>query len=189
VRRAGLGLLALAAAAGCGGGDPPALVGVTAGRADVATGFVTGPGRVVTVAHVLDGGRAVTVRRRPGGAARPARVLRVDRRLDLALLAVGGVDGPAVRLERDAPEQVRLLGRDVRVRRRIVARVREDRFSPVASRPALELAASVRAGDSGSPVVTEDGAVAGVLFARGRERSRVAYAVDASGVAAFLGRR
>ena len=34
---------------------PPQVVTVSVGRADTATGFVVGPGRVVTVAHVLDG--------------------------------------------------------------------------------------------------------------------------------------
>jgi S1-C subfamily serine protease len=53
----------------------------------VATGFGVGGDRVVTVAHVLGG--AVRV----GGV--PARVVRVDRRADLALLRVAGVAGAA----------------------------------------------------------------------------------------------
>lgn len=187
MRAAAVAFAVAAAAAGCGGGDPPALVSVAAGRGDAASGFVAGPERVVTVAHILEDGRPVTVRTVRGGAARAARVLRVDRRVDLAVLAVPGVDGPRVRLEADAGDGLRLLGRAARVRRRIVARVRADRFSDAVARPALELAASVRVGDSGAPVLTRDGAVAGVVFARGR-RGGVAYAVDASAVAAVLGR-
>ena len=57
---------------------------VTSGP-EVATGFGVGGDRVVTVAHALGG--AVRV----GGV--PARVVRVDRRADLALLRVAGVAG------------------------------------------------------------------------------------------------
>jgi len=49
----------------------------------IATGFALADGRVVTVAHVLDG--PVTV------AGRRVRVIRVDRRNDLALLSAPGV--------------------------------------------------------------------------------------------------
>ncbi len=171
------GLLVLA---GCGGAaDGPELVQVDAGRTDAATGFVAGPGRVVTVAHVLGDGRSVTV----GG--RPARVLRVDHRLDLAVLAVPGLAGERVRLAA-ASDHVRLRGRSVPVRRRVTARVREQRGAPFAERRALELGADVSAGDSGAPVLTRRGEVAGVVFARARSRSGVAYAVDVSGVAAVL---
>ena len=63
---------------------------------EVATGVAAGDGRVLTVAHALSPGRAVRV------AGRPARVLRLDRRLDLALLAVPGLRAPALRLGDDA---------------------------------------------------------------------------------------
>ena len=66
----------------------PALVIVEARGAQAATGFVVGPSRVVTVAHVLDG--PVTVRG-DEGVPRAAVVLRRDERLDLALLGVRGV--------------------------------------------------------------------------------------------------
>jgi S1-C subfamily serine protease len=53
-------------------------------------------------------------------------------------------------------------------------------------RRALELRAAVAAGDSGAPVVTTSGRVAGVVFARSRTRAGSAYAVDASAVEALL---
>ena len=56
------------------------------GPVDEATGFAVGRGRVLTVAHVLDGGGDVS-----GGRPAGASVVRRDDRLDLAVLAVPGV--------------------------------------------------------------------------------------------------
>ena len=76
-----------------------------------------------------------------------------------------------------------VLGRPAGVVRRIRASV-----DGGPRRPALELRAAVAVGDSGAPVVTSGGRVAGVVFARSRTRADVAYAVDGSAVAALLRR-
>jgi hypothetical protein len=156
---------------------PPAPVGVVpivvshpTGPPDRAHGFVAGNGLVVTVAHVL-GGR-VTV----GG--RRASVARVDRRLDLAVLRVPGVRGERPRLAENADANT-VLGRPAPVVRRIAARV-----DGGPARPALR--ADVSPGDSGAPLVTSIGRVAGVVFARSSSRPSTAYAVDASAVAQML---
>jgi S1-C subfamily serine protease len=134
----------------------PDIVQVRVGD-DVATGFVVGDGRVVTVAHVL--GRDVRV------DGRPARVLRRDDRLDLALLAAD-VSGPAVRFGGDDP----------RVVRRADASIDGSGWR----RPVLELRSEVERGDSGAPVVTSSGQVVGVIFAASRSRPGRAWAIDAS---------
>jgi len=82
-------VLAGAALAGCGGGAPPSVQVVRVPHAD-ATAFGIGDGRVMTVAHVLAGGGPVRV------GERSARVLQVDRRLDVAVLAIRG-EGSGVR--------------------------------------------------------------------------------------------
>jgi S1-C subfamily serine protease len=167
---------------------------VTSGS-EIATGFAVGRDRVVTVAHLADG--AV----RDGGALTVdgirAKVLRVDRRSDLALLAVPGITGrsPAVAAA-GAGDGVRILRlRDglssslsVRVRRAIVAHIRAPDAPRAVTRPALELAARVRAGDSGAPVVARSGALAGVVFAVSSRRGNTAYAVDASALPRLLAR-
>jgi hypothetical protein len=165
---------------------PPRAVAIAlrspAGAAALATGFAVGGDRVVTVAHVLDGGGTPTV------DGRRARVLRVDRRDDLALLAVRGLRAPGVRTAAGAGA-VRLALRDgvrrAHIRRAITATVRIDP-APAVRRPALELAADVAAGDSGAPVIDARGRVAGVLFATSTERRHTAYAVDAGAVAGLL---
>jgi S1-C subfamily serine protease len=161
-------------------------VRVTSGT-EIATGFSVGPDRVVTVAHVL--GAEVEV----GGT--PARVVRIDRRADLALLRVPGVTAAA-------PEEARAgAGNEVRVvrlrgarsnalsahvRRPIVAHVRTLGAGQAVTRPALELAGHVVAGDSGAPVVSRSGALVGVIFAASSGREDTAYAVDAGAVGRLL---
>jgi S1-C subfamily serine protease len=158
----------------------------------VGSGFAVGPGRVVTVAHLLEGRSRIEVRG-PGRPARRARLLRLDRRTDLALLAVPGLRGRSLRTA-DAGAGVRLLllrderamTRPARVRRHIEAHVHG---ADPHSLPALELAARIAAGDSGAPVVGAGGEVTGVLFARSRDHLRTAYAVDASAVEGLIRRR
>ena len=154
----------------------------------VGSGFVAGPGRVVTVAHLLKRGSRIAVRS-PGEPPRPARPLRIDRRTDLALLAVPGLRGRSLRTDGAGEEARVLLLRDgrivtkaARVRRHIRAHVRTAAGARPHTRPALELAARIAAGDSGAPVLSRGGEVAGVLFARSRDHARIAYAVDASAV-------
>ena len=173
-------------------------VRVTSGS-EIATGFAVGRDRVVTVAHLVDG--AVKEGGTDGAvmvSGIGARVLRVDRRSDLALLAVQGIGGrPPALMEAGARDEVRVLrlrdGRSsslsVRVRRAIVAHVSALGGGHMVTRPALELGARVRAGDSGAPVVSRSGALAGVIFAASSRREETAYAVDASAVAHLLARR
>jgi S1-C subfamily serine protease len=172
--------------------NAPAVVDVlvvpAAGSADVATGFEHGAGRVVTVAHVIPGREArVLVRGGDAGEARRARVIELDRREDLALLALrdNGIPSTSSPLpDSDAPHLVvRRDGRpaaiEVEIRRRIQARIRPRPGAAPVRRPALELKARVRPGDSGAPLVAADGSLLGVLFAQSNRHPNTAYAVAA----------
>ncbi len=167
--------------AGCGG-SAPSVLEVRVADHD-ATAFGVAEGRAVTVAHVLRAGRPVFV----GG--RRARVLRVDRRLDVALLAVAGVRGTARRSAAQAGDHatvrvVRAAGASsvrATVRRTIAAHINGE------ARPALELAADVMPGDSGAPVVDGDGRVIGVVFAQASDSEPLAYALDARALGPLLG--
>ena len=175
-----------------GGSAPvPAAPSVVALRVSsghgIATGFAVAGRRVVTVAHVLHG--PVTV----GG--RRGRVLRADRRSDLALLSAPGVHADAPDIASAATDEhlriIRLRAGDpsslsVRVRRSIVAHVRAAGAPHSVARPALELSARIAPGDSGAAVVSDRGALAGVVFAASRNRPDTAYAVDAMAVRHLL---
>lgn len=67
-----------------------------------------------------------------------------------------------------------------RVQRPVLARIRTPVGGQLVRRPALELRADILPGDSGAPVLSGDGRIAGVIFARADARPRLAYAVDAS---------
>ena len=136
----------------------PELVTIAVGH-DRAMGFVAGDGLVVTVAHVL-GDEPITA------DGRPATVARVDRRSDLALLRVPGVRGERPRF--GGGDDTSLLGRPAPVVRHIRASV-----DGGPRLPALEIRADVAVGDSGAPLVTPTGRVAGVVFARSRSRAGV----------------
>ena len=145
-----------------------------------ATGFVAAHGRVVTVAHAVGDGMVVV--RGPDGEAREARVVRRDEELDVAILAVPGLEraapsalgGPRIVVRRDGGTATV----PARILRRIDAHVRDAATDVVLDRRALELSAAIGAGDSGAPVIGADGRVAGVIFARSTEREHVAYAVE-----------
>jgi S1-C subfamily serine protease len=197
-RTATCALVAAAVVSGCGGSEAPGratppVVSVLGTGNEQATGFAVGRETVVTVAHALAGGAAVRVR--AGGAARRARVVRVDARADVALLAVPRLRGATLRTapasDDDRVGVAVLRGGDIvtvaaSVRRAIDAHVSVPGAERAQRRPALELDVRLRAGDSGAPVLTEDGDLAGVLFARSRDRADTAYAVDASAVQALI---
>jgi S1-C subfamily serine protease len=186
-------------ATGCGDPPPnpttPTILKVTVPNgtpvSDVATAFSIGRGRAVTVAHAVGRRRTVLVAA-PGQRARSARVLRVDARLDLAVLAVPGVRRPVFateRLEDGMWGFVQVLRGTERITlhaqllRRITANVRNAPDAAAHVRPALELRTAIEQGDSGAPVLDLNGRVIGMIFAQASNRDDRAYALDAQAFA------
>jgi S1-C subfamily serine protease len=172
----------------------PRVVSVLGTGSERATAFAVAPGKLVTVAHALPPGEAVRVQ---AGRRRPyrARVLTRDVRTDLAVLAAPRVRGPVIETATASNEDgVRLLvlrgarvaSVEAAVRRAIRAHLREPGAARPLTRPALELEVRVRAGDSGAPVLTDGGELAGVVFARSRNDPNAAYAVAAQAVERLL---
>jgi S1-C subfamily serine protease len=142
---------------------------------------------VLTVAHSLADADRIQV----GG--RPACALVVDRRRDVAVLAVTRLREPTITLAGRARPGDAWLARladgagahpaprreisPITVRRRVVARVHEldgRRYE----RAALELGFAVAPGDSGSPVLDARGRLIGMVFAASREHRKTSYGVS-----------
>lgn len=187
-------VLALLALTGCARtSEPPAVLRVTVATGgltdDVAIAVPIGSNRALTVAHVVAGARSTRV----GG--KPARVVQVDRRLDLAVLEVRGLGAPRPRYGRGQGEStIHVLreGRpraiDAEVERRVTVSLYDPQTGRTEIRPALELRASVLPGDSGAAVTDNRGRVVGIVFARAQEAPGRAWALDLAEVPSMLAR-
>lgn len=169
---------------------------VGCGRAYAGSGFAVSSDLIITNAHVVAGGREVSLRDRQG-RLRAATVVVFDKDRDLALLevadhglpvlpwssaAVGGaavvVGYPGGQFEpRVAP---------ARVEREVTGVGRDIYDRDHTERQLLFLSAELRSGDSGAAVVAADGTVIGVVFAVSPDVSTAAYALDVSEVDALL---
>lgn len=170
--------------------------GAACDRVQDGTGFVVADGLVVTNAHVVAGEKDTTVIR-DDGTRFDGTVVVFDPARDLAVVRVDGLDRPALPVGDGAPvgtiggvfghpggEPLRIA--PFRVAREITATGRDIYGNGDTERRVLELAADLRPGDSGSPLVDPDGRVVGVAFAIARDRSGVAYALTTDELAAAL---
>jgi len=157
------------------------------------SGFVIGGNAVVTNAHVVAGVSRPLVL--DSGERFATRLIYFDPRQDLAILHVEGLDAPALAFERTVlpestatavlgyPEggpltagdavilgQTRALGQDIYGRSAV-------------TRSIYEVAAVVEPGNSGGPLITADGHVAGIIFAKSVLQDNVGYALTAGSVA------
>jgi len=158
------------------------------GRIQDGSGWVGAPELVVTNAHVVAGQETTEVVR-DDGRRLDATVVAFDPDRDLAILRVEGVDRPPLPvLDQIAPqgsiggvfghpggEPLRIA--PFEVAQPIRATGRDIYGGSLTRRDVLELASSLRPGDSGSALVGPDGKVVGVAFAIARDQPDVAYAL------------
>lgn len=158
------------------------------GRGQEGSGFVVGPGRVVTNAHVVAGMAEPSVQVGGAGEVRQASVVVFDPVRDLAVLDVPGLEAEPL-LQGPRPESgsgVAVAGFPLagqytvsagRVRDSVRA-VGEDIYgAPGAEREIWSLLVTVRPGNSGGPVLDPSGAVVGVVFARSLDDAATGYAL------------
>ncbi len=157
------------------------------GRTLTGSGFVAGPDRVITNAHVVAGVSDPVVEL-PGAPVREGEVVYFDPVDDLAVIAVPdlGVAPLAVAGELTAGDAAIVQGYPfggpftaVAASIQTVADVPVPDIygSSEAVRRIYAMAATVQPGNSGGPVLTPGGAVAGVVFARADDGSAVGYAM------------
>lgn len=158
------------------------------GRRYDGSGVVIADDVIVTNAHVVAGADEVTVTR-PDGTRRSATVVRFDPDRDLAVLETDGLGAPALALGRaDRGDDGVSIGypggqsaprvAPLRVEDRRTATGRDIYGQPGREREVLFLAAQLRQGDSGSPVVDTRGDVIGIVFAVSPDRDTAAFALD-----------
>lgn len=158
------------------------------------SGFSYAPERVMTNAHVVAGVRHpdVTV----GGRQVEATTVYVDEELDVAVLAVPGLgltplqfatvplDTGADAVITGYPGGGPLYVGPARVRDRSVIAGPDFRGSGTVQREVYALRGTVRAGNSGGPLLDVDGTVLGVVFASAVDDPATGYALTAAAVGA-----
>ena len=170
--------------------------GEACSRVQDGTGFVVADGLIATNAHVVAGERETTVIR-DDGRRFDGTVVAFDPDRDLAIVAVQGYDRPPLPLAPDASEGTvggvfghpggePLRIAPFRVARHITATGRDIYGADTTERDVLELAAALRPGDSGSPLVAPSGQVVGIAFAIARDRAEVAYALTTAELSTVL---
>lgn len=167
------------------------------GQNQTGTGFVVAPGRVVTNAHVVAGVDEPVVET-PGGRALPGRVVYFDSQHDLAVVAVDGLRSEPLALAADLPSGSAAAfagyphggpfqSKPATVQDIATVLVPDIYGKDASPEDVYRLAGDVQPGNSGGPLLTMDGQVAGVVFAKATTESSLGFAItmnDLSPVAA-----
>jgi S1-C subfamily serine protease len=143
-------------------------------RALEGSGFVFAPERVMTNAHVVAGTTRVTVQ--AGSAVLAARVVLFDPQVDVAVLDVPGLEHRPLRFADETlatgadavalgyPEDGPFRAIPLRVRGRVNLSSPDIYGANPARREAYMLRGDIRPGNSGGPMITPEGEVAGMVF-------------------------
>ncbi|MFV0128601.1 MarP family serine protease [Streptomyces sp. HMX112] len=161
------------------------------GKVLEGTGFVFAERRVMTNAHVVGGVDEPTVQIGGQGRLYDAKVVLYDWQRDIAVLDVPDLKAQPLRFtETDArsgdgaivagfPENGAYDVRSARVRGRINANGPDIYHRGEVRRDVYSLFTTVRQGNSGGPLLTPDGRVYGVIFARSLDDANTGYALTA----------
>ncbi len=171
----------------------------TCGLSSVGTGFAIANGYVVTNAHVVAGAGARGIRVSGiNGDVHDAIPVLVDPAFDIALLWARDLYARPLAFASHDPERGDLgatLGFPGGGPLKILPAAVSSRYPATGHdiysrdrvrREILELRAEVDRGDSGGPLILENGAVGGVVFAEARTDPEVGYALAASEVASHI---
>jgi S1-C subfamily serine protease len=170
------------------------------GKVLEGTGFVFADRRVMTNAHVVGGVDAPRVQIGGEGRKYDAKVVLYDWERDIAVLDVPDLRAAALRFTREDaaggdgaivagfPENGAYDVRAARVRGRITANGPDIYHRGTVRRDVYSLYAVVRQGNSGGPLLTPDGEVYGVVFAKSLDDADTGYALTADEIRADIER-
>lgn len=157
------------------------------------TGFVFAQERIMTNAHVVAGSNSVKVQTWDGSRTYRAKVVFFDPNLDIAVLAVKGLDAPVLAFAGEAEIGTQavvpgftgggaLTPDAARVSDVMIARGHDIYGESRVDREIYALRAEIAPGDSGAPLIDLDGGVRGVVFAAATDRDGTGYALTARAV-------
>jgi len=157
------------------------------GQNQTGSGFVVSEDRVVTNAHVVAGVSQPVVEM-PDGGAMPGRVVYFDTKHDLAVLAVDNLPSQPLPLSRDLPggSQAAFAGyphggpfqsKPATVQDIATVLVPDIYGNNPSPEDIYRLAGDVQPGNSGGPLLTTEGQVAGVVFAKATSDAEVGFAI------------
>nr|WP_281369875.1 MarP family serine protease [Leifsonia psychrotolerans] len=162
------------------------------GQNQSGSGFVVAPNRVITNAHVVSGVSDPVVEAQSGQALQ-GKVVYFDAVVDLAVIAVDGLSAPALAAGTNlTPSSVGVAagypfgGPFVANPAAVLAInplvLEETSSQPGITREVYTLASDIQQGASGGPLLSTNGAVVGVVFAKSANTANVGYALGMSEV-------
>ncbi|MFJ6831369.1 MarP family serine protease [Streptomyces sp. NPDC091209] len=168
--------------------------GVSGNQGREGSGFVYSARHVMTNAHVVAGIDRPTVRVGGVGRLYQARVVLFDPQKDVAVLYVPGLRAPVIPFDGVAsrgdsavvagyPQDGGLDLQAATVANRINATGQNIYNSGTVTREIYSIRSTVRPGNSGGPLLTTDGRVYGVVFARSTSDNETGYVLTAHEVA------
>lgn len=169
----------------------------TCQRALEGTGFVIGPERVMTNAHVVAGTDEVRVDTDDGSMR--SEVVMYDPEIDLAVLDVPGLAAPALEFVGEPvpggtdalvvgyPGNGPYRADEARIRERVTLRGPNIYRNDTVEREVYIIRGDVRQGNSGGPLLTSDGRVIGVVFGAALDASDTGYVLTEDQVSQYLG--
>ncbi|RAJ42290.1 colicin V production protein [Kitasatospora sp. SolWspMP-SS2h] len=163
------------------------------GKTLEGSGFVFAPHRVMTNAHVVGGVDEPTVQIGGAGQLYDATVVRYDWQRDIAVLDVPKLNAPPLSFAGEArsndsaivagfPENGSFNVQPARIRGRIQANGPDIYHRGQVVRDVYSVRSLVRQGNSGGPLLTPDGQVYGVVFAKSLDSSDTGYVLTAAEV-------
>ncbi|OIK03425.1 MarP family serine protease [Streptomyces monashensis] len=168
--------------------------GVSGNEGREGSGFVFAAEHVMTNAHVVAGIDHPSVRIGGVGRSYDARVVLFDPDRDVAVLYVPGLRAPVLRFDTNAargdsavvagyPQDGSLNLQAATVASRVNATGQNIYNDRTVTRDIYSIRSTVRPGNSGGPLLTTDGRVFGVVFARSTSDAETGYALTAAEVA------
>ncbi len=167
--------------------------GVAGTQGREGSGFVYAREHVMTNAHVVAGIDEPTVQIGGVGRTYEARVVLFDSQKDVAVLYVPGLKAPVLRFVDEAergdsavvagyPEDGALDLQAATVANRVRATGQNIYNDGIVTREIYSIRSTVRPGNSGGPLLTTDGRVFGVVFARSTSDAETGYVLTVAEV-------